>query len=233
MAAFDDNANAIEQAREGGMMNIFYVGALFLLAAVAAAVAPTRAAECDMVKSMEMPTDSFWEIIEQTTGNKDQDSQEIALRKALDRISADDILGFELAFDAQFVRAESWDLWGAAYVANGGASDDGFAYFRYWLISRGHDAFEKVLANPDDLAEIVPADAENSLEFEAFAYVASELWVAKVGKDFDALNDIRREAANCRPLQSGPSGKPFAEDPEHLAKRYPKLWARFGDNPLF
>ncbi|MFL6076856.1 MAG: DUF4240 domain-containing protein [Mycobacteriales bacterium] len=34
--------------------------------------------------------------------------------------------------------AESYqgDLWGAAYLINGGASDDGFDYFRGWLIAR-------------------------------------------------------------------------------------------------
>ena len=30
-----------------------------------------------------------------------------------------------------------WDLWGAAYLANGGCSDDGFDYFRGWLIGQG------------------------------------------------------------------------------------------------
>lgn len=30
----------------------------------------------------------------------------------------------------------------------------------------------------------------------------------------------------------GPTGEEFSDDEEHLAKRYPKLWARFGENPL-
>jgi hypothetical protein len=29
------------------------------------------------------------------------------------------------------------DQWGAAYLANGGCSDDGFDYFRGWLIGQG------------------------------------------------------------------------------------------------
>jgi hypothetical protein len=29
-----------------------------------------------------------------------------------------------------------------------------------------------------------------------------------------------------------PSGEPFPEDEDHLARRYPKLWQRFGAKPL-
>lgn len=35
-------------------------------------------------------------------------------------------------------------LWAAAYVINGGCSDDGFDYFRGWLIVQGHEVYERV-----------------------------------------------------------------------------------------
>jgi hypothetical protein len=44
------------------------------------------------------------------------------------------------------------DLWAAAYVINGGASDDGFDYFRGWLIGQGRAVYEAALADPDSLA---------------------------------------------------------------------------------
>jgi hypothetical protein len=44
------------------------------------------------------------------------------------------------------------DQWGAAYLANGGCSDDGFDYFRGWLIGQGRKVYETVLADPDSLA---------------------------------------------------------------------------------
>jgi hypothetical protein len=46
------------------------------------------------------------------------------------------------------------DLWAAAYIINGGASDDGFDYFRGWLIAQGRSAYEAALAAPDSLAEL-------------------------------------------------------------------------------
>jgi hypothetical protein len=37
-------------------------------------------------------------------------------------------------------------------VINGGASDDGFDYFRGWLIAQGRAVYEQALADPDSLA---------------------------------------------------------------------------------
>src|SRR5215510_8652424 len=59
-------------------------------------------------------------------------------------------------------------LWAAAYVVNGGCSDDGFDYFRGWLIAQGREVFERVTADPDALAElpVVRAAADEWLELE-------------------------------------------------------------------
>ena len=42
---------------------------------------------------------------------------------------------FEAAFRRYLNEAYTWDLWGAADVIHGGCSDDGFEYFRRWLVS--------------------------------------------------------------------------------------------------
>ena len=56
-------------------------------------------------------------------------------------LTPQDVVSFELAFGHEVQRAYTWDLWGAAYVVHGGASDDGFVYFRHWLISKGRRVF--------------------------------------------------------------------------------------------
>jgi hypothetical protein len=45
---------------------------------------------------------------------------------------------------------------------NGGCSDDGFEYFRAWLLAQGRDTFEKALEDPDTLAAL--EDPEGELE---------------------------------------------------------------------
>jgi hypothetical protein len=54
------------------------------------------------------------------------------------------------------VLAESYrlPLWAAAYLINGGCSDDGFDYFRGWLVMQGESTYQRVLADPDTLADL-------------------------------------------------------------------------------
>jgi len=71
------------------------------------------------------------------------------------------------------------DLWAAAYLINGGASDDGFDYFRGWLIAQGRETFERAVDDPDSLADLreVIATAETHEELESEA-VLSIVWTA-------------------------------------------------------
>jgi hypothetical protein len=81
----------------------------------------------------------FWVIIE-AGGRKaltDPERQLAAVHKQLLKLSPEEIRAFHRLFDQKLAEAYTWDLWGAAYLINGGCSDDGFYYFRAWLISRG------------------------------------------------------------------------------------------------
>lgn len=171
----------------------------------------------------------FWKVIESTTALENEpDKQLAALHAALSKLSLEQIESYESSFDSEMKRSFSWDLWGAAYVIHGGASDDSFEYFRCWLISKGKHVFEKVLADPDSLADILAPDVRGILEFEDFAYVARKTWGEKNGKPGAEMPN----AAWMLYLDRQPTGIPFDENPASLAKRYPKLWKRFGSSPL-
>jgi hypothetical protein len=103
------------------------------------------------------------------------------------------------------VRAYTWNLWGAAQTIEDGCSDDCFRDFRAYLISLGPGVYERALANPDSLAAVVK-DAEGGDWEDAFA------------PDDESDPD------------SDPRGRPFDDDDEddgRLARRYPRLAARF------
>lgn len=134
-------------------------------------------------------------------------------------------MAWQGAYDAKRAAAYSWDLWGAAFVIHGGASDDGFDYFRNWLISRGRRVYEAALADPDSLSATIPAGTSEAAEFEGFGYVAMALWAERTGSD-----PARMPVGAAQP--SEPAGKQWSEDPAALAARYPKLWKRFGNAPL-
>ena len=171
-----------------------------------------------------MSDEEFWSIIDQSRRAQPPD-QANALRSKLAQESPVQIEGFEATFDQQMRLSNRWDLWGAAFVAMGGASDDSFEYFRLWLISQGEANFKMVLADPDRLAEIAPNDPEK-LEFEDFAHIAPDVWSKLTSKPWDEMPQL---ASFFNPMGYGsPIGQPFSEDPQVLAKQYPKLWKRFG-----
>ena len=179
--------------------------------------------------SSSMSDDTFWALIEQTIAfETDADRQTEALTDALSALSTDEVLAFSSAFDRQLNAAYTWDLWGAGYVVHGGMSDDGFEFFRRWLISKGRAVYQRVLAAPDDLADIIARDTVSALGYEEFAYVAGEVWTSRTNQSLDTFH----ERAGTTFRTDDPSGEPFEQNPEYLAARYPKLWRRFSDNPL-
>lgn len=204
-----------------------------MLLAALSSTAPIAAAQAQPVQAKPtrelapMSNSRFWSIVHKTVpAGFDRDRQLAALRQALSSLTLAELEAYEDTFHGLMQQSYSWDLWGAAYIINGGASDDGFEYFRCWLLSRGEAVFSKALADPDSLAELISANADEALDFEEFAYVARTVWSEKSDE---------AEMPNASPMMypgKEPSGTPFAEEAAHLAKRYPKLWKRFGNAPL-
>jgi len=206
--------------------------AILAAALLASACAPdeTRTQQAVQTGSVQaMDETRFWAIVDRTAVHgSDPERQVEALRSELEALSAEDVVAFRNAFEAQLARAYTWDLWAVAYVAHGGASDDGFEYFRRWMVSRGRTVFERLLVRPDDLPDLLVAEVDGVLEFEEILYVTDEVWAAKTGLDGgDMPVDLTSMTVGLQPR-----GEPFDEDPDHLAQRLPRTWARFGDRPL-
>jgi hypothetical protein len=170
----------------------------------------------------------FWKIIDATTpASRGGERQLTELKGRLMQLPIDDLEKFIRVYDRLMARTYRWDLWGAAYVAQGGASDDAFEDFRKWLISQGRTGFERVSNDPDSLADAVPVGYEGDATFEEFSYLFADIWTERTGKPLTALP---KDKDALYPPE--PAGAPFSEDPKELAARYPKLWRRFGEEPL-
>lgn len=114
----------------------------------------------------------FWQLVEAA---RDQASGLDGEEAVTDRATS--LLATYPAEEIVATRQVLWDLmadsytnplWAAAYVLNGGCSDDGFDYFRGWLIAQGREVFERAVADPDVLAEVpvVRAAAADGLELK-------------------------------------------------------------------
>jgi hypothetical protein len=167
----------------------------------------------------------FWNIVEQSCVNSggEQDAQVAALKAILATLSVGEIEQFAARFREARVEAYRWDLWAAAYLIQGGCSDDCFDYFCSWLISLGKDRFEAALRDPDSLAEVIDEpDDEEGREFEAFAVAANRVWEDKTGKN---ILEMPRPAVQ---WPHRPAGEPWEDQgDEYFARVLPKLRARF------
>lgn len=172
-----------------------------------------------------MDDERFWAIVDRTAVHEaDTDLQTEALRQELEALTAEDVVAFSNTLQRHLARAYRWDLWAVGYIVEGGLSDDGFEYFRRWLLSKGRVTFEHVLAHPDDLADLLADGTEGHLEYEAFATVSWDVWGQKTGSSpediplsLDLMTD-GKDPAGDRPESSDAS----------LAEHFPKTWARFG-----
>ncbi|BBH63852.1 hypothetical protein ACTI_05370 [Actinoplanes sp. OR16] len=136
-----------------------------------------------------MTVDRFWEVVDQGRARAvdPSDAEEVAerTRQALISLSAAEVAKLNQPLHDVMAASYRVDLWGAAYQLNGGCSDDGFEYFRGWLLTQGREIFERVVADPDALADL-PAvrkavEEEMDLECEDMFGVVADAYHALTG----------------------------------------------------
>lgn len=167
----------------------------------------------------------FWQLIEESkrASKGDLDAQPELLQERLEKLAPADIVRFDRIYHDQIARSYTWDLWGAAYVIGGGCSDDGFDYFRDWLVSRGRTVFEAALRDPETLAGVVTdEDLDEGCNCEELRYAAVSAWESRT-----------EESADDFPAEDGaePPDEPTGvswKDATELVRRFPKLTAKFG-----
>ena len=157
----------------------------------------------------------FWEIVGSVHGASggDMDSKCELIRDTISKLPAHEANAFAAVFDFKMDEAYSWPLWGAAYVINGGCSDDAFMDFRASLISRGRASFERAIADPDSLAG-------DDFDEEAWFYEGYQYAVTNGAKV--AFGSV---PARATPHPDAPLGQ--AWDEEEVYGLYPKLAAKF------
>jgi hypothetical protein len=131
-----------------------------------------------------MNEQKFWQVIESSLkkAQADQDLQLEEVIRQLERLKTDELIEFQRIFDQKLANAHSWPLWGAAYLINGGCSDDGFVYFCAWLISRGEKIYSAAIENPDSLSAVVDPNNDD-YEFEDLWGVARDVYGEKVEEE--------------------------------------------------
>lgn len=176
-----------------------------------------------------MNEEQFWAIVQKTVDEAGDDEDEYleVVMHELSKLSLKEMVGFRLRTDKLLYDSYTSEMWCAGYLMNGGCSDDGFEYFRLWVISRGRKVYEAALANPDNLIDYIAEDAEvDFFEFELFWYAAIDAFEEATEADlYDYIDDD-----NFTTREGNYPNFEFnwdEEDPESMKKLCPRLFERF------
>lgn len=181
-----------------------------------------------------MDRSTFWAVIDASrkgVAADDHEAQVEKLESVLSKLTPEDLVEFEHNFDDLLDQSYRADLWGAAYLINGGCSDDGFEYFRRWLIARGQKFYDAALADPDSLARRIGEDTD--VEFEEIGYIAAQVYEAKTGQGatefYSHLGEGRAKTPQTLIGDLADWSTPDGDIDEAKGKAlYPKLFRKFG-----
>jgi hypothetical protein len=157
----------------------------------------------------------FWEIIE-TAGGASCEDRAAAVTAKLVQLGREETAEFVRLFDGTLAQLYTWDLWAVAYIIQGGCSDDGFEYFRGWVISQGRRAHSLALSDPGALGLAIDPDSEDEeRECEDLLYAGVQAYEELTG-------DYPNRA---RPIVNSPAGVRWEED--ELEGRFPAVYERW------
>jgi hypothetical protein len=158
----------------------------------------------------------FWRIIKDSKDKSsgDYEQQQLELKKLLLKLTPNEIIAFDNRFRTYQNQASSWDIWGAAYIIQGGCSDDSFSDFQGWLIGQGEQIFEDAMEDVESLSKLHDT---NEGDWEGLNFVSTDA--------FETLN--KQEITSGIIIKYNVSGEEWDEEGNDLKLRFPKLWEQF------
>lgn len=132
-----------------------------------------------------MTEPEFWNVVDAARAVAERSAELPAkLEDRLSRMPINQIIDYETIFWRLMDASYDKYLWLAAGVICGNCGDDGFDYFRGWLIAQGKQVFERALEDPDSLAELQSLEGNDELpELEQLLYVGRNSFEKKTGQD--------------------------------------------------
>jgi len=175
-----------------------------------------------------MDTEGVWRLVEQAradTGGDDAEAVAARMTALLAQREPAEIVAFVQPLWDLLIASYRADLWAAAYMINGGASDDGFDYFRGWLVSQGRAVYNQATADPDSLAGLstvlAAAEAGEDLECGDILSVAWHAHLQATGEE------LPPDALTIRYPPLDPDWDFDFDDQAEMRRRLPRLTALY------
>lgn len=170
----------------------------------------------------------FWSLIDDTRpAYPDPSAHAAAITAALTEFGLDRTLEHAASFDRAMDALYTWPLWGTAYLAFGGCSDDAFEYLRAWIVAAGEAAWRKAAEEPEGLfVELLGGSPDPDARWQEIGLNEGEPLLYAAG---DAHHQLTGEWLSGRSHQypDEPSGEEWDED--ELPDIFPDLAAALPD----
>jgi hypothetical protein len=184
-----------------------------------------------------MDREQFWALMEaaKAASGGDCKRQVAQLVAALGERSVSEVLDCHHIHSWLMAQSYRLELWGAAYLINGGCSNDGFDDFRGWLLGQGPATWQAALDAPDSLASHPQVRALASqqpgldtLDCEAMWGVADRAYQALTGQELTVEVADRHPWPPELEEEWDPGEDWDFDDAGEMRRRYPRLWALYG-----
>lgn len=189
-----------------------------------------------------MDTDAYWQLVDEARtrargrrpADTPLDAEDVAeaLKDLLVERGTEATLAADAAYDEVVAGAYGNRLWGAAYVIGGGCSDDGFDYFLGWLVAQGRTVFDRAVADPDSLADVV--DENTTAECEDMLSAAWDAYQELTGDEPPPPDDdeapFDATGVDGAADQVDDEAEWDFDDDDEMRARYPRLAAAFLDD---
>ena len=121
-----------------------------------------------------MDKEQFWQIIDdaRTSAGTWNEMCE-PLVETLSKLEIEDIMLWDKIFSEYMMHSYTTGLLATDAIMYNGCSDDGFEYYRNWLIAQGKEVYMKALADPDSMPDLEAVRAL-ALEVTASEFVPIE-----------------------------------------------------------
>lgn len=167
-----------------------------------------------------MEEDKFWRMINAANirAEFDYDYMYRELENDLRLLSPDEIILFANRLRQLRGKACTWDLWGIAYIVNGGCEEKCFREFREWLIGQGREFYYNTLLYPESIVDV---------DREKVEYIDWEGLGAVPGEVFQELTEQEMP----EPFQENETilGTEWDENSDDLKNRFPKLVEKYAN----
>ncbi len=165
-----------------------------------------------------MKAEQFWEIIAEINAKAPDGSQEAMLRqakKALEKLTLEELIAYDQIFQVYHSASFRQYLLVASTALGATCSEESFMHFRSWLISRGKQVYMDALRDPQSLSKVIRK--EEKLNFEAFAYVATDVYTEKLkaqGRTAEIVEFPLSDASSAHPMDKEQEEAILAEIPQ-------------------